>query len=250
MTLELLLRLSLLFAGLFVVGTLLCLPLFHWRWHALRSSQLFVKIVWWIPIFAIFLAALYAGLWLILPLVFLGYLQGWREFRRNKGSRSVVARSYLAFFGVMASSIALLFLFLPEGTARYGLIVLCLASVLSDVCAYFFGSYFGKHHLPAWLNQHKSWEGVFGQIVGAFLGVGLLHFFVGMEISWWLALSIGLGSALGDLYNSAAKRSLNIKDWGNTIPGHGGVLDRFSSLSCASFVCFWLLVAMAPTPIY
>lgn len=250
MTFELTLQLCVLFTGLFVIGTLLCLPLFHWRWHLLRNSSLFTKILWWIPIFFVFLATLYAGTWLAVLLVLAAYTQGLREFQANHGQKSSIARAYMLFFMLMAASIALLFLLLPATTARYGLIVLCFASVLSDVCAYFFGSYFGKHHLPAWLNNQKSWEGVGGQIVGACVGVLLLTVFVGMDISWWLALGIGVGSAIGDLFNSAAKRSLAIKDWGDTIPGHGGVLDRFSSLSAAATICLWLLVVGQLAPIY
>ena len=53
-----------------------------------------------------------------------------------------------------------------------------------------------------------------------------------------LAVLIGLASAMGDLINSIVKRRLKIKDWGNTIPGHGGILDRMSSLSFAFIAAY------------
>lgn len=66
----------------------------------------------------------------------------------------------------------------------------------------------------------------------------------GDNAAWWLILAIGIASAFGDLFNSVAKRQLDIKDWGQTIPGHGGVLDRMSSLSTTFMVVTLLMLAV------
>ena len=67
--------------------------------------------------------------------------------------------------------------------------------------------------------------------MGAFLGILLLNYVLGLNYSWLLFLPIGIGAAVGDMVNSIAKRINGIKNWSNLIPGHGGFLDRFCSLA-------------------
>ena len=110
-------------------------------------------------------------------------------------------------------------------------IAVVLASVLSDVTALFFGRTMGRHHLPIFLNNHKSYEGVAGQIIGGIIGIIITAMLFSVAVAWWWGLAIGLLSAAGDLANSFTKRRLAINDWGDTIPGHGGVMDRFASLN-------------------
>ena len=110
-------------------------------------------------------------------------------------------------------------------------IAVVLASVLSDVTAFFFGKTMGRHHLPTFFNTHKSYEGVVGQIVGGVVGILITGMLFDVAVPLWWGLAIGLLSAGGDLANSFTKRKLAIDDWGNTIPGHGGVMDRFASLN-------------------
>jgi len=121
------------------------------------------------------------------------------------------------------------------------LITICFASVLSDVTAFFMGNYLGKHKLPALFNKNKSWEGVAGQIIGAFIGVVLVNVYVVHIPTLLLFLPIGIGAAVGDLANSYVKRFLDIKDWSNNIPGHGGYLDRLSSLVGSALFTFYYL---------
>ncbi len=103
----------------------------------------------------------------------------------------------------------------------------------TDTGAYFSGKYFGKHKLFERISPKKTWEGWIG---GAILGF-LVAFFVAKYITtfslfeWMItALIIAVTGALGDLVESLFKRSLNKKDSGNLLPGHGGVLDRFDGL--------------------
>lgn len=245
MTLKLLIEISALFASLFIVGSLACLPLYHWNLSRFFASRLWVKIYWWLPIFGVFIALLYGG-WPVACLVVAGLLiqtvrEWWRQWQQA-GKPRLLATGYLLLFS--AALIQLVSLSLQSQHAHIiTLISICFASVLSDVLAFFAGSYMGQHKLPSWINPHKSYEGVMGQIVGAVIGLALVALTPEINFSWLLALGVGVASAFGDLLNSVTKRQLAIKDWGQTIPGHGGILDRFSSLSFALAIGY-VLVAL------
>jgi len=242
MTFELLIKLSSLLVGFIVVGSLLCLPLFKWKLSALLTSSLFTKIIWWGPIFIGLLAVLYGGVVFAMAVTSIIIAVALFEFIRARGHTSTVASIYMTVFALSTLHISLWFLIFPYNVAVPLFASVALISILSDVCAFFFGNYLGVHTLPKWLNERKSWEGVLGQIIGALIGGCFAIFFLGISISWLFVFIIGLASAFGDLFNSAAKRSLAIKDWGATIPGHGGFLDRLSSLSIALAISFWFLV--------
>ncbi|WP_373727432.1 phosphatidate cytidylyltransferase [Bacteroides heparinolyticus] len=103
---------------------------------------------------------------------------------------------------------------------------------LSDTGAYCVGSLIGKHRLFERISPKKSWEGSIGG--GAFSiasSLAFAHFFPFM--SWWqwagLATVVVIFGTWGDLTESLMKRQLGIKDSGNILPGHGGMLDRFDS---------------------
>ena len=103
---------------------------------------------------------------------------------------------------------------------------------LSDTGAYCVGSLIGKHRLFERISPKKSWEGSIG---GAFFSIAssfvFAHFFPFMSTWQWagLAVTVVIFSTWGDLTESLMKRQLDIKDSGNILPGHGGMLDRFDS---------------------
>ena len=113
---------------------------------------------------------------------------------------------------------------------------------MSDTGAYFVGTFLGKHKMAPVISPKKSWEGffggwlisigltaVFGVICNAFIGgTSSLHIKVGL-ITVFAAVLAPL-SVLGDLLASLIKRRCGIKDYGNIMPGHGGVMDRFDSV--------------------
>ena len=241
MTFELLIKLSAILFGFIIIGSILCLPLFKWNLRALLASSLFTKIIWWGPIFLILIAILYGGTLVAVLVTVVVLALSLNEFIKNKGQKSPIALTYFVLFAIWWAHLAGWFLLLPFPLSVQMLASVAVISVLSDVCAFFFGNYLSKHHLPGWLNNRKSWEGVLGQIVGAIIGGLFVIYILNISISPVLILLVGIVSAIGDLANSAAKRSLSIKDWGNTIPGHGGVLDRLSSLSLALAASFWFL---------
>lgn len=104
---------------------------------------------------------------------------------------------------------------------------------LNDTGAYLVGSMFGKRRLFERISPKKSWEGFWGGLVVALAASQALAWYA-PEISWynWLGLSatVVLFGTWGDLVESLLKRTLGVKDSGNVLPGHGGMLDRFDSL--------------------
>lgn len=112
---------------------------------------------------------------------------------------------------------------------------------LYDTFAYIFGVWIGKHRLFERVSPKKSWEGA---IAGTVFTVGLSFFLPLLfpHLLWynWMILGgiVVITSTYGDLVESLFKRSLNIKDSGNLLPGHGGVLDRFDSVLIAAPIAF------------
>lgn len=103
----------------------------------------------------------------------------------------------------------------------------------NDTGAYLAGRFFGKHKLFERISPKKTWEGSFGGGLLTLAAAYILSlFFTNLDLTNWIVISIlvAIFGGLGDLVESMLKRSLNIKDSGNILPGHGGILDRFDSL--------------------
>ena len=113
----------------------------------------------------------------------------------------------------------------------YFLILIFFVILFTDIAAYFFGIRFGKHKLSPVISPKKTIEGaaaggicavISGLIIGKLIGISLYHSFV-------LSLLITVFAQLGDLSESLIKRDAGVKDSGNSLPGHGGFLDRADS---------------------
>ncbi|MBQ7456845.1 MAG: phosphatidate cytidylyltransferase [Desulfovibrio sp.] len=110
--------------------------------------------------------------------------------------------------------------------------VLCAVS-LSDTAAYFVGTRFGHHKLWPRVSPKKSSEGAVGSLVACVLFCAIYGGIFG-RANWFafavLGIAVNAFAQLGDLFESALKRSVNVKDSGHLLPGHGGILDRADSL--------------------
>jgi len=107
----------------------------------------------------------------------------------------------------------------------------------SDVFAYLIGSWIGKHKLFERISPKKSWEGSLGGLVFAMIAAYILSLiFPQLNLVEWLifAAIVVVFGALGDLIESMFKRLAGVKDSGNILPGHGGVLDRFDAVLFAT----------------
>lgn len=123
---------------------------------------------------------------------------------------------------------------------------------LSDTGAYFAGYFFGKHKLAPIISPKKTIEGVVGGVVGAVVGMVvyclILKSYFDFQVNYVFAVIYGLigsvAAVFGDLSFSAIKRQTGIKDYGNLIPGHGGILDRFDSMTVVAPLVEVLLILM------
>ncbi len=113
----------------------------------------------------------------------------------------------------------------------------------SDTFAYFVGKAFGKHLMASSISPKKTWEGAVGGVVGSMLASVLFGCILFSLLDYPQALLLGVvGSILaqaGDLSGSLLKRNLGFKDSGRFLPGHGGIIDRFSSLTFVGVLLYY-----------
>lgn len=133
---------------------------------------------------------------------------------------------------------------------RWFVWLIIIGSWGSDTCAYVVGKIMGKHHFSE-LSPKKTVEGCVGGVLGAAL-IGVVFacffpypemFYVDVRIAFALVVLVSaVISQFGDLAASAIKRNYDIKDYGDIIPGHGGILDRFDSVLFVAPFVYYLLV--------
>ena len=130
-------------------------------------------------------------------------------------------------------------LYLPREI--WWLMTMFLGVWLFDGAAFFTGRYFGRHKLAPLISPGKTWEGVIGGLVACMIAC-LVTTVVPLGVPWYLAilLAVLLGGAatLGDLSESLIKRQTHVKDSGQIMPGHGGMLDRLDSILFAIIVVY------------
>ena len=135
--------------------------------------------------------------------------------------------------------------------AENGLALVFLAFIgafIPDTSAYFAGNLFGKHKLIEAVSPNKTVEGAVGAVVGAivaFVIYGVILVFLQFNVHFprFLLLSVicGVVAQLGDLSASVMKRAYKAKDFGNLIPGHGGLVDRIDSLIFVTPVVYYFI---------
>ncbi len=146
------------------------------------------------------------------------------------------------------------FFVMREG-AVVEVIVLLFMVWASDIGAYFTGKLIGGPKMAKTISPNKTWSGFVGAILSStmvsivwFVGIdgNPIFFEETLFFASVFGIVIGLSGQIGDLLISAAKRLANVKDTGQLIPGHGGLLDRIDSLMLASvayFICMYMFFA-------
>ena len=153
-----------------------------------------------------------------------------------------------AMFGIIYVGVMLSFIYQTrclDGGA-YHVWLIFISSWGCDTCAYWVGIMMGKHKMTPELSPKKTKEGAVGGILGAAL-LGAIYGAVTGGTVWVYALICAVGgmiSMIGDLSASAIKRNQGIKDYGDLIPGHGGILDRFDSVIFTAPNIYFLCVTL------
>ena len=194
---------------------------------------------------AIILSAYAVGVDLVLGLVALNLVTiALISIFQFKTDRSVLDVILKQLQGIIYIPVSLGFLiFIREGHAGTIWVFLLLAIIFAgDTSAYYVGSYLGRHKLSPAISPGKTIEGAIGGLA-ANLAIGAIGkaFFL-PDLPWSLSilffLAVGIAGQIGDLFESEMKRSSNIKDSSNILPGHGGILDRIDALLFASPVAY------------
>ncbi len=130
-------------------------------------------------------------------------------------------------------------LFLPSGI--WWLLATLLSVWSFDGGAFFAGRYLGRHKLAPHISPAKTWEGVFGGLIVCIVSC-LIIVVIPLGVPWYLALVLALliscAATLGDLAESLIKRQTHVKDSGQIMPGHGGMLDRMDSVLFVAVVVY------------
>jgi phosphatidate cytidylyltransferase len=159
-------------------------------------------------------------------------------------SASVLTAAYVPLLASFAAMLVL-----PEdGVAR--VLTFMILVVSSDTGGFAAGVFFGKHPMAKVISPKKSWEGFSGSMVAGIVA-GILTVTLMLDGQWWQGALFGAAlvctATVGDLVESLIKRDLKIKDMGQLLPGHGGLMDRLDSLLPAAVVSWLLLRLFVPS---
>ena len=229
------------FAGLVIIAVILGIRELH---HALTTTNIDIP-QWSLTTAAV---ALSAAAWfggvsglsvataIAFPCLLVLLLPRGTEGFVGTASASALALIYLPFLAGF-----LILLARPSnGLARVMTLVVLVGC--NDTFAYLTGVLFGKHPLAPKISPKKTIEGLVGSLVFTVIGGSLAFHFI-MDSDWWLGAIAGLVTVFtataGDLIESALKRDMAIKDMGNLLPGHGGIMDRLDSVLFAA-PALWL----------
>lgn len=158
-------------------------------------------------------------------------------------NQEIVRAIGILFASIICIVLPLFFLYLLKTIDNLLPLILLLAIWASDTCAYFLGVRFGKTRLVPAISPKKSYEGLFGAMLGALIVMFLFRNKMGMGVmeSCCVGAFVGFLGQLGDILESAGKRVWAVKDSSGLIPGHGGILDRMDSfLFAAPFIFEYL----------
>ncbi|SFL83755.1 phosphatidate cytidylyltransferase [Geodermatophilus ruber] len=161
--------------------------------------------------------------------------------------RDASAGVLVTLYVPLLAGFAVLLLVPDDGAAR---VLAFIATVVgNDVGGFAAGVLFGKHPMAPSISPKKSWEGMAGSVLACVL-IATPIVVLALEGPWWGGVLFGAALAvtatIGDLGESLIKRDLGIKDMGNLLPGHGGIMDRLDSLLPSAAVAYLLLSVLVP----
>jgi phosphatidate cytidylyltransferase len=138
-----------------------------------------------------------------------------------------------------------------HGLPNLGPKLLLFALVITwagDTTAYFVGRAIGKHPLAPHISPKKTWEGSVGSMVGSLVVAWVFSYWIRIPIGHLVGMAVigNVAGQMGDLLESAYKRSAGVKDSGGLLPGHGGVLDRIDALILCIPVIWYYVVLVNP----
>ncbi len=202
----------------------------HWRLNVYSAVMAFCVAAW--SYFGMPYAAALVGVFVYAVLLFAELMAGGKKLKTSDACVCLLSGLVIPF---MLSALVRI---LQMSGGRFLIFIPFLMAFLSDTGAYFIGVTFGKHKLCPNISPKKSVEGLIGGIATAVIGMlifgMIMERFYAFRVNYLLALVYGLlgsfAGVMGDLSMSVIKRQVGIKDYGNLIPGHGGILDRFDSV--------------------
>jgi phosphatidate cytidylyltransferase len=121
--------------------------------------------------------------------------------------------------------------------------------IINDVASYFVGKALGKHSLAPVISPRKTWEGAIGGLIFSVIASVVFGFVFTLPLNYWQLVILGLMASIiaqtGDLVESLLKRNKSVKDSGNILPGHGGILDRIDSYLLTAVVVYYIITAIS-----
>lgn len=193
------------------------------------------------------IASLFDSLWVTMLIALLILVLGlWYVYSPRTRVADVAITAFGPLYtGFMLSAIVLLRQEINGTEGALLSVGVCASLWVSDSFAYIIGSRLGKHKMVPKISPHKSWEGFFGGILGSALIWFILwvtHLYdLSLPYALVCALVVSVLGVFGDLIESRIKRGVGVKDSGNLIPGHGGMLDRSDSLIFGCITAYLLL---------
>lgn len=153
-------------------------------------------------------------------------------FKNHKDPLEDIGGYFLGLLYIVAP-FSLIHILAISSTGYFPLLSIALFIIIwtNDTGAYCVGMTMGKNRLFERISPKKSWEGAIGGVLFSLGAGGILAYYTEFSLLFWLffSLVVSISSIFGDLFESMLKRQLDIKDSGNILPGHGGILDRLDS---------------------
>lgn len=165
-----------------------------------------------------------SNVWIFSAVISLICFAGLREWFKNNFNKSFLGIFVIANFGLWS----IFYILMGKGNyALFGLIILNTA--IYDISAYIIGSKFGRNYIVSKISPKKTLEGLIGGVLASALYGLLMNFYFDIKFAVLIFIFGALLAFAGDLLISYFKRQSGVKDTGDILPGHGGILDRIDS---------------------